>query len=62
MSIYQEGDSSITAMWDVEETESAIESVYYSVGTYPSSADVMKVTETVVNLVPFGEVKPNAEG
>ena len=60
--IYQGDDSSITAMWDVIETEGAIERVYYSVGTYPSSSDIINATRTTMNYIPFGVFEPNAKG
>ena len=49
-------------MWDVIETEGAIERVHYSVGTYPSSSDIINATQTAMNYIPFGVVKPNTKG
>ena len=61
-SLYQEDDSTITAKWDVTDTEGAFERVYYTVGTYPSSSDIINATQTDLNYIPFGVVEPNVEG
>ena len=49
-------------MWDVIETEGAIERVFYSVGTYPSSSHIINATQTDMNYIPFGVAKPNTKG
>ncbi|ESO82597.1 hypothetical protein LOTGIDRAFT_236952 [Lottia gigantea] len=67
MKIYQAEVDSISADWLVQDLESNVTKMFYSVGTYPDGADIKSAAEVSVFLngegsLPVGDAKPTADG
>ncbi|KAI8516764.1 hypothetical protein Bbelb_053450 [Branchiostoma belcheri] len=59
---YQKSADSISANWDIIESEDAIACTWFCYGSYPGACDVFPVTNTTSISVPNSLVKPKTEG